>query len=155
MISHTRQNSKHTRDIVAKSYQPAKVIEVFHPATQPLIQGLKMWPFQWAIYLLTWESWSFALKRPIMAPKKGKVSSFCDIDREKCLEPTGKNIGWVFCEACSGWFHCKCVKVDAKRASEDDFIFHCEVCQPIKKKVGKPEFQITSRSECCFLLFRK
>lgn len=69
-----------------------------------------------------------------MARGKGKSNAFCDIDPSKCLEPTGKNIGWVFCEACSKWFHCKCVKVDAKRAAEDDFIFHCEDCQPIKKK---------------------
>ena len=72
-----------------------------------------------------------------MARGKGtKASARCDIDPSKCLEPTGKNIGWVFCEACSGWFHCKCVQVDAKRASDDDFIFHCQECQPIKKKVG-------------------
>ena len=68
---------------------------------------------------------------------KAKASSFCDIDRKKCLQPTGKEISWVQCtQPCEKWFHCKCVQVDAKRASDDDFIFQCEDCKPTKIKVS-------------------
>ena len=62
---------------------------------------------------------------------KDKKGDLCAIDPKKCLRPDDKRVDWVYCEGCSSWFHCPCVKVNGKRASEADFIFHCEICKKI------------------------
>ena len=67
---------------------------------------------------------------------KDKKGDLCAIDPKKCLRPDDKRVDWVYCEGCSSWFHCPCVKVNGKRASEADFIFHCEICTPQKIKVS-------------------
>ena len=69
--------------------------------------------------------------------KDEKVDA-CAVGPKKCERPDDKRVDWVYCEGCPGgrgWFHCPCVKVDGKRASEPDFIFHCEACKPLKIKV--------------------
>ncbi len=70
-----------------------------------------------------------------MAKGKGKAKkSDCAIAPELCLYPKG-TVTWVYCESCSGWYHCPCVKVDPKKANDEDFIFICDVCKPAKEKV--------------------
>ena len=67
--------------------------------------------------------------------KNKKDVDACAVGPKKCERPDDKRVDWVYCEGCSSWFHCPCVKVDGKRASDSDFIFHCEPCKPIKIKV--------------------
>ena len=76
---------------------------------------------------------------------KDKKVDACAVGPVRCERPDDKRVDWVYCEGCSSWFHCPCVKVDGKRASEPDFIFHCEPCKPIKIKVNKLKFNNTSK----------
>ena len=73
---------------------------------------------------------------------KDKKGDLCAIDPKKCLRPDDKRVDWVYCEGCSSWFHCPCVKVNGKRASEADFIFHCEICTPQKIKVSHSSYKL-------------
>lgn len=57
--------------------------------------------------------------------------NLCALGQDGCKKPTGK-ISWVCCDHCSEWYHCSCVKVNAKEAAE--IIFHCKTCQPIKEE---------------------
>ena len=65
---------------------------------------------------------------------KGKFAC-CAIGEKDCQRPTG-TVTWVFCEACEGWYHCVCVNVDSKKASDEDFIYICKFCKPQKEKVS-------------------
>ena len=42
---------------------------------------------------------------------KDKKGDLCAIDPKKCLRPDDKRVDWVYCEGCSSWFHCPCVKL--------------------------------------------
>lgn len=65
---------------------------------------------------------------------KGKSSrSLCAAGEKGCLNPDG-TVVWVFCEACESWYHCICANVDEKKATDEDFIFICKVCKPVKEK---------------------
>ena len=64
----------------------------------------------------------------------------CAIGEKDCLRPKG-TVVWVFCEACEGWYHCPCVNVDSKKATDEDFIFVCKLCKPQKEKVSLHEFK--------------
>ena len=67
--------------------------------------------------------------------KKGKGRiQLCAVGEKSCDKPDG-TVVWVFCDACEGWFHCPCVNVDSKKATDEDFIFVCKGCKPQKEKV--------------------
>merc|ERR1712061_521639 len=76
------------------------------------------------------------------AKGSGKAANDKEKDKDKkvdacaCPKKCVKDrVDCVYCEGCSSWFHCPCVKVDRKRASDPDFIFHCEfTCKPLKIK---------------------
>lgn len=57
----------------------------------------------------------------------------CASGEDGCVKPDG-TVTWVFCEACTQWYHCPCASVDAKKAEDDDFIFICKGCKPQKEK---------------------
>ena len=83
--------------------------------------------------------------------KGGKAKSksktqICAVGDKDCLKPDG-TVVWVFCEACQGWFHCVCVNVDSKKASDDDFIFVCKCCKPQKEKVSTPDFWVWPQAD--------
>ena len=65
---------------------------------------------------------------------KGSKVEICAVGDKDCLRPEG-TVVWVFCDACDGWFHCVCVNVDGKKATDEDFIFICKCCKPRKEKV--------------------
>ena len=77
--------------------------------------------------------------------KKDDTCAIFLVDPKKCLDLSNKRVDWVYCEGCSysdGWFHCPCVKVDGKKAAEPDFIFHCEICKPIRIKVCQIKYSL-------------
>lgn len=74
----------------------------------------------------------------------------CD-SGEDCKNPVGI-IDWVSCDACDKWYHCQCVNVQAKLASDENFVFICQKCQPgqitkCQKAVEKSEDLLLLKQE--------
>lgn len=64
---------------------------------------------------------------------KGKKSQCCAIGEKDCIYKGGP-VTWVYCEITDAWFHCPCVKVDPKKANDEDFIFISPFIRPQKEK---------------------
>jgi elongation factor P hydroxylase len=87
---------------------------------------------------------------------KGKAKSskttLCAAGEKGCVKPDG-TVTWVFCEACTQWYHCPCANIDGKKANDEDFIFHCKSCKPAKEKVRPDSRVLTQQTTHSGVLF--
>lgn len=65
---------------------------------------------------------------------------------EKCKQPVAKEISWVQCDYCQGWFHCMCVGL-TKESAEKIESYNCVNCKDVKPTSSQPASSAKARTQ--------